>query len=228
MKKDSIDTRVSTRRGNCVPLLQFRTNLESRSFPVDDRRWEKVRGKNKSKAKKEEEEEDSVTFIFPPSSLLSWIQRIMESWSAKEEIMGQWKLMAFRWSPLSTLPGISGREGKKRRRTEAKRKWSAQDGARSFNHVIFTRLAFFFFFFSSNHLFSLSPPSPPWWHFPLHLLYSPHRSATIRRTEIQYRFHQAVDSGRFFQSNSQILFLLPPIPFRLPPMESKSKFPLWL
>jgi hypothetical protein len=29
-----------------------------------------VRGENKSKAKKEEEE-DSVTFIFPPSSLLS-------------------------------------------------------------------------------------------------------------------------------------------------------------
>lgn len=126
------------------------------------------------------------------------------------------KADGFQVVPLVYTPGHKRAGGKKkrRRRTEAKRKWSAQDGARSFNHVIFTGLAFlsFFFFFFHPITFSLCLP-PPWLHFPLHLLYSPHRSATIRRTEIQYRFHQAVDSGRFFQSNSQILFLLSPNSF---------------
>ncbi len=82
-----------------------------------------------------------------------------------------------------------------------------------FQSCDFHKACLFFLFFIQSPFLSVSPPPPPWWHFPLHLLYSPHRSATIRRTEIQYRFHQAVDSGRFFQSNSRILFLPTPHSF---------------
>lgn len=70
------------------------------------------------------------------------------------------KADGFQVVPLVYTPGHKRAGGKKkrRRRTEAKRKWSAQDGARSFNHVMIWKTCLFLFLSSSfsNHRFSFS------------------------------------------------------------------------